>query len=221
MSLCLIPARLNSVRLPGKNLLPFAGRPLAEWSIRTALEAAIFETVVVTTDQPEILWQEIDPELAQEVLWIRQHEDDKNCADILCRISQLLCDPDDPDSVLCCLYATAPWVTLWDLRAALGALQGKLELLVSAVPGSRIPDGGFQMIRREALRNRRSLTPDPEEPGRDGAVPLINAQRHVDLNTRADYDELLGHEYLYLAARKAWTPQWETGTNTGNLSFGN
>lgn len=48
-----ITARAGSKRLPGKNMLPINGRPLAEWSIHHALEAGL-ETVV-TTDIPELL----------------------------------------------------------------------------------------------------------------------------------------------------------------------
>ncbi|MCP5535376.1 MAG: NTP transferase domain-containing protein [Akkermansiaceae bacterium] len=48
-----ITARAGSKRLPGKNMLPVNGRPLAEWSIHHALEAGL-ETIV-TTDIPELL----------------------------------------------------------------------------------------------------------------------------------------------------------------------
>lgn len=52
--LALIPARGGSVRLPRKNILPFAGKPLIAWSIEAALGAGKITKVVVSTDDDEI-----------------------------------------------------------------------------------------------------------------------------------------------------------------------
>jgi 3-deoxy-manno-octulosonate cytidylyltransferase (CMP-KDO synthetase) len=49
-----IPARMASVRLPGKPLLPLAGKPLIAHVIERALESAARE-VVVATEDPRIL----------------------------------------------------------------------------------------------------------------------------------------------------------------------
>jgi CTP:molybdopterin cytidylyltransferase MocA len=51
--IAVITARADSQRLPGKNMLPLDGRPLAEWSILHALDAGL-ETVV-TSNIPELL----------------------------------------------------------------------------------------------------------------------------------------------------------------------
>lgn len=49
----IIQCRLNSTRLPGKALLPLAGRPMLEWTIRRALRAGTLDRVVLaTTDLP-------------------------------------------------------------------------------------------------------------------------------------------------------------------------
>lgn len=50
----LIPARGGSQRLPGKNLLPLAGKPMIGWTIEAALQSAAFDDVIVSTDDPEI-----------------------------------------------------------------------------------------------------------------------------------------------------------------------
>lgn len=52
--LCVLPARIASERLPRKPLTLIAGRPLIEWSWRTASRVAAFEDVLVATDAPEI-----------------------------------------------------------------------------------------------------------------------------------------------------------------------
>jgi CMP-N,N'-diacetyllegionaminic acid synthase len=54
-SLCIIPARGGSKRIPRKNLLPLGGKPLLAYSIDAALEAGTFTEVVVSSDDPEIL----------------------------------------------------------------------------------------------------------------------------------------------------------------------
>lgn len=52
--LCVIPARGGSKRLPGKNLLPVAGKPLLVHTLEQALAARSVERVVVSTDGEEI-----------------------------------------------------------------------------------------------------------------------------------------------------------------------
>lgn len=52
--LCIIPARGGSKRLPGKNLLPLAGKPLIAHSIEQAKAAKRVSRVIVSTDDPEI-----------------------------------------------------------------------------------------------------------------------------------------------------------------------
>ena len=49
-----IPARIGSSRLPRKPLFPIAGRPLVEWVWRRAMGIAVFDAVVVATDDAEV-----------------------------------------------------------------------------------------------------------------------------------------------------------------------
>jgi N-acylneuraminate cytidylyltransferase len=53
-SLALIPARGGSKRLPRKNIVPFAGRPMIEWTVLAAADSRVFDRVVVSTDDEEI-----------------------------------------------------------------------------------------------------------------------------------------------------------------------
>lgn len=52
--LCVLPARIGSRRLPGKPLRILAGRPLVEWSWRSARAVPEFDDVWVATDSPEV-----------------------------------------------------------------------------------------------------------------------------------------------------------------------
>lgn len=50
----IIPARGGSKRLPRKNILPLAGKPLLVWTIEAALASATIDRLVVNTDDEEI-----------------------------------------------------------------------------------------------------------------------------------------------------------------------
>ncbi|WP_114434267.1 cytidylyltransferase domain-containing protein [Marinobacter nauticus] len=53
--LMVIPARGGSKRLPRKNLLPLAGKPLICWTLEAALDAKLNARLMVTTDDEEIM----------------------------------------------------------------------------------------------------------------------------------------------------------------------
>lgn len=53
-SICVMPARGGSKRIPRKNLRPFAGIPIITRTIGVILESGIVERVVVSTDDAEI-----------------------------------------------------------------------------------------------------------------------------------------------------------------------
>ena len=53
-SICLIPARGGSKRIPRKNIKLFFGKPLIAWSIETAINSGVFDEVYVSTDDSEI-----------------------------------------------------------------------------------------------------------------------------------------------------------------------
>lgn len=54
-TVCVIPARYGSQRLPGKPLLPLRGRPMIEWVVRAARRVPLFAEVIVATDHMEIV----------------------------------------------------------------------------------------------------------------------------------------------------------------------
>jgi len=49
-----IPARVGSKGLPGKNIRPFGGKPLITWSIEQAKSSKYIDEVIVSTDDQEI-----------------------------------------------------------------------------------------------------------------------------------------------------------------------
>lgn len=71
-SLGLIPARGGSKGIPRKNIKLFNNKPLIYWSIKTALESAYIDKVVVSTDDEEIA--DIARSLSAEVPFFRPRE---------------------------------------------------------------------------------------------------------------------------------------------------
>lgn len=53
--LAIIPARGGSKRLPNKNILDLAGKPLISWSIDAAIKSKYIDKTIVTTDSDEII----------------------------------------------------------------------------------------------------------------------------------------------------------------------
>ena len=70
----IIPARGGSKRVPGKNVIPFCGKPMIAWTIEAAQSSGIFDKIVVSTDDPEIA--RISKEHGAEVPFLRKNKAD-------------------------------------------------------------------------------------------------------------------------------------------------
>jgi len=54
VKIAVIPARGGSKRIPRKNIRPFCGKPIIGYSIAAAKKSALFDEIVVSTDDEEI-----------------------------------------------------------------------------------------------------------------------------------------------------------------------
>ena len=54
MKVAIIPARGGSTRLPNKNFLPLAGKPLIRWITEAVLDSQEFDDVYISTDSDKI-----------------------------------------------------------------------------------------------------------------------------------------------------------------------
>ena len=64
--LAIIPARGGSKRLPRKNILELAEKPLIAWTIEAAIKSNIIDKIIVTSDDDEIL--NISKEYGSEII---------------------------------------------------------------------------------------------------------------------------------------------------------
>lgn len=112
MKICLIPARGGSKRIKKKNIKDFWGKPIINWSISAAIESKIFDRILVSTDDETIAKISIDA--GAEIPFLRTEElsgDNVSTIDVVRDTIDRL----DGVDTICCLYATAPFVTADDL----------------------------------------------------------------------------------------------------------
>lgn len=121
MNIAIIPARGGSKRIPRKNIKSFCGKPMIAYSIEAALNSGCFDRVVVSTDDSEIA--NIAVECGAEVPFIRPEKlsDDYSTTMDVIQHAILALNLNDNDCV-CCIYATAPFVTALFLKQGLEQL---------------------------------------------------------------------------------------------------
>lgn len=124
MKIAVIPARGGSKRIPRKNIKDFCGKPMIAWSIEAALASDLFDHVIVSTDDIEI--SEVAKKFGAEVPFMRPAElsnDYAGTTEVIAHATQwALSQCLDVDAV-CCIYATAPFVQVEDLKRGWEALK--------------------------------------------------------------------------------------------------
>ncbi len=123
MKLAVIPARGGSKRIPRKNIKLFYGKPMIAWSIETALRSGCFDQVVVSTDDAEIA--EVARNFGAHVPFTRPSalsDDHTGTLPVIAHaINWFEAQGWIPNQV-CCLYATAPFLSAEDLHTGLKKL---------------------------------------------------------------------------------------------------
>ena len=165
VTLCVIPARGGSKRIPRKNVRPFRGQPMIAWSIQAALASGCFDQVVVSTDDHEIA--AVAQEYGATVPFLRPVEladDFVGTTDVVVHAIEQLVPEDGGPSLVCCLYATAPFVRPEDLRSghALWLAQEPSRPVFTAAtypfPIQRAfvinADGGAEMLQPDCYQMR-------------------------------------------------------------------
>lgn len=112
MRVAIIPARGGSKRIPRKNIKPFCGKPIIAYSIEAALESGCFDKVVVSTDDPDIA--NIARQYGAEVPGLRSAANSDDYApivDVILEVVESLERVGESPEYLCCIFATAPFVT--------------------------------------------------------------------------------------------------------------
>jgi pseudaminic acid cytidylyltransferase len=111
-NLAIIPARGGSKRIPKKNIKYFLGKPIISYSIEAAIKSNLFDEVMVSTDDEEIA--KIARAYGAKTPFLRSSknaDDFAVLADVIEEVVEKYSKKDINFDNICCVLATAPFVT--------------------------------------------------------------------------------------------------------------
>ena len=160
----MIPARGGSKRIPRKNIKLFHGKPMIAYSIEAAKKSGCFDKIIVSTDDQEIA--DVALAYGAEVPFLRPaniSDDHATTMDVIQHMIDWCESQNMTVDLLCCIYATAPFVLASDLSRGLDAVtENNIDYVFSATsfafPIQRAialnKEGGVQMFHPEHLNTR-------------------------------------------------------------------
>jgi len=170
MKVAVIPARGGSKRIPRKNIREFAGKPMIAHSIEVAIQSGVFDRVIVSTDDAEIAT--VAKCYGAEIPFMRPRalsDDYTGTGEVVAHAITWLRDNHEHPTAVCCIYATAPFVQIEDLRQGLVLLEsGNWQHVFSATtfgyPIFRAfekgPNDGLKMFFPENYNKRSQDLPE-------------------------------------------------------------
>ena len=123
MRIAVIPARGGSKRIPRKNIKTFNEKPMIAWSIEAAKSSGLFERIIVSTDDAEIA--EVSKHWGAEVPFTRPAELSNDFAattEVIAHAALWGIEQGLTLESVCCIYATAPFVQVEDIKRGCEAL---------------------------------------------------------------------------------------------------
>jgi len=162
-NIAIIPARGGSKRIPRKNIKPFMGKPIIAYSIEAALQSGLFDEVMVSTDDEEIA--EVARQYGAQVPFLRSAvaaNDYASTEDVIFEVLDNYEERGVEFQQVCCIYATAPFVTAGRLSEAYRLLSsGEYDSVFTAVAfsypvwrGLEMVDGRIRMVWPKYLNSR-------------------------------------------------------------------
>ncbi|MGR7920565.1 pseudaminic acid cytidylyltransferase [Zobellella denitrificans] len=164
MRVAVIPARGGSKRIPRKNIKAFCGKPMIAWSIDAALQSGCFDRVMVSTDDAEIA--EIARQYGAAVPFMRPaalSDDYTGTIPVIHHAIEWMREHGDEPTEVCCVYATAPFVTVADIQQGLRTLLTEQADYAFSVTSYAFPiqralrltaDGRLEMFNPEHFTTR-------------------------------------------------------------------
>ena len=206
--IAIIPARGGSKRLPGKNLLEIAGKPLIAWSIESALKSKVFERVIVSTDSVAIAQTAVD--MGAEAPFLRPSAlstDVSATVEVLLHALNILGIPkSNPISHVACLQPTSPLRKAEDIIHAKELLEkNNADAVISVCKNEHSPlwsnilpdDNNMESF----LSDQAQKTPSqllPEYYRLNGAIYFCDIMRLIEEKTLF----LNSNIYAYIMNRK-------------------
>ena len=165
MNLCIIPARGGSKRIKRKNIRDFCGKPIIAWSIQAAKKSNCFEKIVVSTDDNEIA--DIAKSFGADIPFLRPKnlsDDFTGTSSVVTHCIDWYCNSGWDPNLICCLYATAPFVNSKDIAKAIDIFQlDNIQRFIFSATTYRFPiqrafrinsDGFAEMLNPDLFKAR-------------------------------------------------------------------
>ncbi len=164
MKLAVIPARGGSKRIPRKNIKLFGGKPMIAWSIEAAIASECFDRIIVSTDDEEIA--SIAQSCGAEVPFVRPAslaDDHTSTTSVVVHAINWFREHSQIPDKVCCIYATAPFITAATLRRGLKTLEDTGSEFSFAVTSYAFPiqravritkQGRVEMLEPEKFNTR-------------------------------------------------------------------
>lgn len=136
MRLAVITARGGSKRIPGKNIIPFCGKPMIAYALEAAKKSELFDKIHVSTDSEEIC--QVVEALGYEVDFMRDSalaDDFTGLVPVLRWVVDQYRLRDELYEQVCCIMPNAPLLISQDLVDAFNIFnqqEGRHPLLVFA-----------------------------------------------------------------------------------------
>lgn len=111
-NIAIITARGGSKRIPRKNIRDFMGKPMISYAIQAAKESAIFDEIMVSTDDFEIA--EIAGKFGAVVPFMRSKKNSDDFSTTYDVLEEVLCEYKSRGDIfenLACIYPCVPFLT--------------------------------------------------------------------------------------------------------------
>ena len=131
MNIAIIPARGGSKRIPRKNIKLFRDKPMIAWAIETAKKSNMFERIIVSSDDAEII--KISNQWGAETPFLRPNSLADDFTPTVPVISHAIKECQRLGwkvEYACCIYPGVPFLEAEDLIRAYGILsEGKVDFV--------------------------------------------------------------------------------------------
>lgn len=198
-NIAIIPARGGSKRIPRKNIRLFMSKPIIAYSIEAALQSGLFDEVMVSTDDEEIA--RVARQYGAKVPFMRSPEtanDYATTGDVMLEVLNTYEERGETFGRVCCIYATAPFITPGRLKEAFAMMEKEhFESVFTAVAYSYPVQRGLRIER-----NRMNMV-----------WPEYKDARSQDLETI--YHD--AGQFYWSATENLYVNKNFWGTNTGGL----
>ncbi len=160
--LAVITARAGSKRLPNKNILNLAGKPLIAWTIDTAKKTKYIDKLIVSTDSKDIA--EISKIHGAEIPFLRPKELANDTADSISVLKHSIEFFNKEYDYILLLQPTSPLRTTTDINKAIEMLNQETKAVVSVCETEHSPlwsntlpkDLSMANFIRPEIKNKRT-----------------------------------------------------------------